>query len=152
MRRHPITGKSIPENLGELLRYVQDELDPRLVGNAERKEDMLMAVSSMIEFTKGGPKVPLRPDVDIDQMIAELIVKSAQFSRARIRQQLEDDAPNDLLVHTAGIAIATGDKRRMLAFAEKLDEACRDPSVHPSKIAGVKKLAAWVRLNATGNC
>lgn len=151
MRRDEKTGRSIPETLGDLLKYVEDEMDPRLVGDVERKLDCVQAVRAMIEFTAGHADCKLSDKLDIDQMMGQVIVKSAQFARARIAAQNQQQEAGDDIVQLAGMVVQSGDKKRMLAFVEKLEAAIRHPAVHPEKHAGLKKVINWVRMNATGN-
>lgn len=151
MRRDQKTGRSVPETLGDLLHYVEQEMDPRLVGNVERKLDCVNAVRAMIENTRGGANVKLREDVNVDQMMGQVIMKSAQFARARLREQLQTYEAPDELVMLAGIIVHTGDKKRMGALVEKLEQALRHPALHPAKHDGLKKVINWVKMNLQGN-
>jgi len=151
VRRDPVTEKSVPDTLGELLEFFQGEFDPKLIGGIERKEDLLLAIRDIIDRTPGGKKAKLSP-LPFEAMVSQLVVMSGRYARARIRERQEQLEPNDDLMQLAGAVVATGDRQKMLAFADRLDEALRHPTVHPERKPGINKLAEWVRMNARGNC
>lgn len=152
MRRDPTTGRSVPETLGETLTYFEGEFDEKVVGGAERKGDVLDLLRATINFSPEGARTKINPNLSFDEFCGQLIIRSAAFASARIREHLESQAPNDMMMETARIVILTGDKVRMRKFAEQLRKACLHPAVHPEKHTGLKRLAAWVEMNADGNC
>jgi hypothetical protein len=152
MRKDPATGKLVPGTLGELKEWFSGEVDPKVLGPDGRKDDVLTAIDAMVEFERGGERALINPALSHEQLCAELVVKSAQFSRARIREAQEANGPNDETMLLAGAVVRTGDRKKMLAFAEELEKTLLHPSVHPSKHHGIRKLAAWVRMNGKGNC
>lgn len=149
MRRDPVSGKSVPDTLGELLHYFEGEFDPRIIGGAERKGDVLEAVHAMIDATPGGARARLTQQLDFESLCGMLVVKSMAFARARIRESQEALEPNDQVMATAGMVVLHGTSQQKEHFAQQLEAACRHPAVHPEKHPGLKKLADWVRGHVT---